>query len=104
MFMLFILCSIAVILEVVGDVYSASWAKTSDFKLLFLGIGIYFVGTIFWAVSLKYEQLSKAIIIFTALNVILGVLAGVFILNNESSFRLWIGVALALAAIIIIEI
>ena len=66
----------AVTLEVVADVLFKKWAIKGESLLLALGLVLYFAGTVVWAYSLKYEYLSKAITIFTVLNLILVVAAG----------------------------
>ena len=65
---------------------------------------IYFIGTMVWAFSLKYELLSKAISIFTILNIVLLVLAGILVFNESLSIINKIGIALGILSVILIEI
>jgi len=99
----FALIAIAVVLEVVGDVFFKKWALGSQHFLLALGLLIYFIGTVFWAVSLKYEYLAKAISIFTVLNLIIVVLVGVLYFQENLSLANKIGIALGIASVILIE-
>ena len=100
----FALIAIAVVLEVVGDVFFKKWALGSQHFLLALGLLIYFIGTVFWAVSLKYEYLAKAISIFTVLNLIIVVLVGVLYFQENLSLANKIGIALGIASVILIEV
>ena len=78
------LIGLAVILEVIGDILFKKWSISSKNALLIVGLLIYFIGTIFWAVSLKYEYLSKAISVFTILNLIFATHK----INKKSSYLL----------------
>jgi drug/metabolite transporter (DMT)-like permease len=70
--------------------------------MLVLGAAIYFVGTIFWAFSLKYETLSKAGVIFMLANIILITLAGTIIFKENLSLANKIGLALGMISIILV--
>jgi len=98
------LIGLAVILEVVGDILFKKWAINSKNALLIVGLLIYFIGTIFWAVSLKYEYLSKAISVFTILNLILIVLVGVIYFKEDLSLINKIGIGLGILSVALIEI
>lgn len=102
--MFFILIALAVTLEVIGDVLFKKWAIGS--RGLYLGIGllIYFIGTVFWAISLKYEYLSKAISVFTVLNLIIVSLVGIFMFKEDLSVINKAGIALGVLSVILIEI
>lgn len=94
----------AVLLEVIGDILFKKWAIDAKHALLIIGLIIYFTGTIFWAISLKYEYLSKAISVFTILNLIAIVLVGVLYFKEEITLINTIGIALGIISIILIEI
>jgi len=67
-------------------------------------LAVYFIGTIFWAFSLRYDYLSKAISVFTILNLIVVVLVGVLYFNEQLSFVNKIGIVLGIASILLIEL
>ncbi len=94
----------AVTFEAVADVLLKKWALGS--RQLFLGAGLllYFIGTIFWAISLKHEFLAKAISIFTIINLIAIILVGIFFFNEELSSINKIGIALGVLSVILIEL
>jgi multidrug transporter EmrE-like cation transporter len=100
----FILVVIATVFEVIADVLLKKWAIGNRLYFLLIGLGIYFIGTIFWAVSLKYELLSKSITIFTILNLIILVLVGVLIFNEDLSLINKIGIGIGILSVILIEI
>ncbi len=95
---------LAVLLEIFADVFFKKWAIESKNVLLFIGLGLYFVGTIFWAVSLRYDFLSKAISIFTLLNLIAVALVGVLYFKEDLSIFNKIGIVLGIVSVILIEI
>ena len=68
------------------------------------GLSLYIVGTTFWAYSLKYGHLSKAISIFAILNLIILVLIGVFVFKEDLSLTNKIGIILGIISVILIEI
>lgn len=103
-FIFFGLIILAVAFEVVGDIFFKKWSIDSKNILLYVGLLIYFIGTIFWAISLKYEYLSKAISVFTVLNLIVVVLVGVLYFKEDLSFVNKIGIGLGILSIILIEI
>lgn len=98
------LIALAVALEVIGDVLFKKWSIDSKNVLLIFGLFIYFIGTIFWAISLKYEYLSKAISIFTVLNLIIIALVGVLYFKEDLSLINKIGIVLGISSVILIEI
>ena len=103
-FIFFGLIVLAVALEVVGDIFFKKWSIDGKNVLLYVGLLIYFIGTIFWAISLKYEYLSKAISVFTVLNLIIVVLVGVLYFKEDLSLINKIGIGLGILSVILIEI
>jgi len=100
----FCLIVLAVAFEVAGDIFFKKWSVESKNLLLYVGLFVYFIGSVFWAVSLKYEHLSKAISVFTVLNLIIVVLVGVLYFKEDLSFINRIGIGLGVLSIILIEI
>jgi multidrug transporter EmrE-like cation transporter len=102
--MFFAMIFIAVSFEVVADVLFKKWAIGNKSTLLIVGLLIYFAGTVFWAISLKYEFLSKAVSVFTVLNLIVVVLAGVILFKEDLSLINKLGICLGILSVILIEI
>ena len=103
-YVFFALIILAVALEVIGDILFKKWSIESKNVLLAVGLLIYFIGTIFWAISLKYEMLSKAISVFTILNLIVIALVGVVMFKENLSLVNKIGIGLGILSIILVEI
>jgi multidrug transporter EmrE-like cation transporter len=103
-YLFFGLLGCSLIFEVIADIFLKKWSLGSKSWLLAIGLGLYFVGTIFWAFSLRHEVLSKAVSIFTVLNLILVVMAGVIIFNDHLSTANKIGIALGICSVILIEL
>jgi multidrug transporter EmrE-like cation transporter len=99
-----LLVIIVAILEVAGDILFKEWTIKNNNWLLFLGVLFYMVATTFWAFSLKYQGLAKAVVIFGVLTVIIGVLVGVLIYKEQLTSLNIIGIILGLACIALLEI
>ena len=95
---------LAVVFEVFADVLFKVWASNNKSLILYGGLALYFVGTIFWAYSLKFEYLSKAVSIFTVLNFILVALVGVLYFQESLSFLNKLGILLGIASVIFLSL
>ncbi len=101
----FILLVIIVsILEVIGDILFKEWIIKNNKYLLIIGIIAYLAATTFWAFSLKFQNLSKAVVIFGVLTVTIGVLVGVFLYKEPLTSVNIIGIILGLVSIFLLEI
>lgn len=98
------LITLAVALEVVADVMFKKWSLGSKSYWLIIGLAIYMIGTTFWAYSLKYGHLSKAISIFAVLNLVILVLVGALIFKEDLSLINKIGIILGIISVVLIEI
>lgn len=103
-FIFFGLVILAISGEVIGDILFKKWSLNGKNAILTTGFIIYSIGTLFWAFSLKYEVLSKAISVLTILNLIIIVLIGVLYFNENLSFMNKIGISLGILSMILIEI
>ena len=99
-----ILVIVVSVLEIAGDILFKEWSLQKKNIYLIIGTILYMGATIFWAFSLKYQNLSKAVVIFGVLTVIIGVLVGVFFYKEPLSLLNIIGVVFGLACIILLEI
>lgn len=99
-----LLLLVSVIFEVIADVLFKKWAISNKIAILIIGFGLYSIGTVFWAFSLKYEYFSKAVPVFIMLNLIFLSLIGVYYFHERLSTLNIMGVLLALISIILIEI
>lgn len=97
------LIGIAAVLEAVGDIVLKKWAIDGRYTILLIGLFVYLVATMIWAWSLKYDFLSRAISTITIINLIIVVLAGVFLFNEDLSITNKIGIALGILSVIMIQ-
>lgn len=98
------LLAAAVAFEIFGDIYFKKWSLNQRWLLLAAGMALYTTGTFFWAWSLKYELLSKAVSIFTIINFLAVILIGVFVFKEEISLLNKIGMLLGIISDILMEI
>jgi spermidine export protein MdtJ len=103
-FIFFVLIGLAVALEIVGDILFKKWSIENKNYLLIIGLTVYIVGTAFWALSLKYEYLSKAISVFTVLNLVVLSLVGILYFKEDISLINKAGIALGILSIILVEV
>lgn len=98
-----LLIAAGALLEVLGDVAFRYWALSNKMTLMVAGLAIYFAGSIFWAYSLWYESLSKAVVVFTLSNLLLAVGIGLIVFNETLTPKQMAGIGLAILAIVLIE-
>jgi multidrug transporter EmrE-like cation transporter len=103
-YIFFGLIVVAVAFEVVADILFKRWATENRYLLLAIGLLLYFTGTVFWAISLKYKYLSKAVTMFTVLNLVAVVLAGVVMFNEQLTLLHKIGIGLGILSVVLMEI
>jgi len=94
----------AVVIEVVADILFKKWALANKNILLITGVFLYLAGTMFFAISLKYEFLSKAVPVFAILNIILVTFVGLIIFKEDLSLINKVGIALGILGVALIEI
>lgn len=86
---------VGAVLEVLGDVFLKK-------QQLAFGLSIYFLGSCFWALSLKEADLSKSIVIFTVVNLLLVVGIGIVMFHESLTTKQWLGVGFALLSLILV--
>ena len=99
-----ILIAGAVLLEVIADVIFKYWSISSKGFLITVGIIVYSIGTVMWAYSLKFGDLSKLVTVFTVLNLVAVVLVGFFLFKEEVSLINMIGILLGVISVILIQV
>ena len=95
---------IAVALEVMADVLFKKWSVENRSAIFVLGMAVYTIGTFFWAVSLRKEYLSKAISVFTVLNLVVVALVGALYFKEELSMLNKAGIVLGVISVILVEL
>lgn len=100
----FAFIGIGVSLEILGDTLFKEWVIKNKNIFLLIGVFFYLVATFFWAMSLRYEFLSKAVCIYTLINMIAVVLVGVMFFKENLTLLNKLGIGLGALSIILIEI
>lgn len=100
----FLLVTLAVIFEIAADILFKYWSINARDVLLWGGVALYSVGTVVWAYSLKFEGLSKAITIFTVLNLIVITFVGVLLFKEEISLINKIGILFGVISVILLQL
>jgi multidrug transporter EmrE-like cation transporter len=99
-----ILIFLVALMEACADILFKKWSLDNRSILLGVGLALYFIATVIFAFSLKYEFLSKAISIYAILNTLLIVLAGILLFNETLTITNKIGILLGIISVILIEI
>lgn len=94
----------AVLLEAAADILFKKWGLESRNHYLLIGLIIYFIGTLFWAYSMKYEYLSKAIPVFTICNLVIITFAGTYFFKDVIAPINIVGIVLGIASVVLIEL
>jgi multidrug transporter EmrE-like cation transporter len=97
------LLSMAVGMEIVGDFFLKRWASSRALHDAILGFSIFGIGTIGWALMLRYDTLQRAIILFTAANLVAGIGVGYFCFHERMGTRGYAAALLCIIAIILCE-
>ena len=95
---------LAVLLEVIADTLFKYWSIQSHGVFLWSGMILYTVGTLIWAYSLKLEVLSKAITMFTVLNLVIVVLVGALLFKESLSLINKVGILLGIMSVIFLQL
>jgi len=99
-----LLIAVAVVFEIVADVLLKRWAIANRWPILAVGLFLYFVGTVFWAFSLRYEHLSRAIVVFTVVNLVVITFVGVLLFQEKLTLWNKIGIGLGTVSVLLLEL
>lgn len=98
-----ILVILASLFEAMGDIFLKKWSMASQPLFFILGIFVYIIATLVWAFSLRYEMLSKAIVICSIVNLLVVILAGVFLFSEQLSLINKFGIIIGVIAVILLQ-
>ena len=99
-----ILIGFAVAFEVAADIlFKFSYIQNKSIYI-WIGVALYTIGTVAWAFSLKHEYLSKAISMFTVLNLIVVIAAGALIFHEQVPLINKIGIGLGVVSVILMQL
>lgn len=90
--MIFWLCIlVSCALETLGDVLLKKGVLSQG--VVIYGIVSYLVGTVLWFTALRYENLSRALPLFSVASALAGVSCGVLVFKEVLTSLQWAGVA-----------
>jgi hypothetical protein len=90
-------------LESVGDI-SFRYATTAGNELYrWAGYLVYIAGSAAWAISLKYHELTKGLVVFIAVNVLMVAIASKYIFLENLTATQLTGVFLVILGIFFVE-
>jgi len=98
-----LLITISVLLEVIGDTFCKLGMNLSNNFHLGLGILFYILGSVIWIASLKYEIFTKAGTVFIVMNMMLFVAVGFLIFKDKLNHWQWTGIILGILSLILIN-
>lgn len=99
-----LLIAFAVLFEVVSDALFKQWSNTNRVSWLVVGMLLYVASTAFWAFSLKYQNLSTAIVVFTITNLLAVLMVGRLVFHETLSWQAKLGVLLGIVSVALMEI
>jgi len=100
----FVIMFLGVSFEVAGDYFFKKWSINDQYVVLGIGLLMYFIGTVFWALSLKFETLSRAITVFVILSLLMATAVGVLVFHEELSLANKLGILLGMASLLLLEL
>lgn len=94
----------AILFESIADIsFKFSYLQHKPIYI-FIGVVLYSIGTIIWAISLRYEFLSKAVSIFTIVNLVVVIMVGIFVFKEDVSLINKAGIGLGVLSVILMQI
>jgi multidrug transporter EmrE-like cation transporter len=101
--MAYIFLAIGLLFEFIANFFLCRWGKLTDTKDLIIGISLHAVNIVFWVIAIKCGMAFwKAGVLWTLGSLVFCVIIGMMFQERPSLINL-IGVALALAAAILVE-
>ena len=88
----------------IGDIIMKKWTITNNSPTYLLGLAVYIIGLNFLAFSFKSKNIAVASVIFIVFNVTSLSLISWLIFGQKLSTTEIIGIALAMIAVVILEI
>ena len=102
LFLVFV--SVAALIESFADALFEKWSIVGKNYFLIGGLVIYAASSALWAYSLKYQTLSKGIVIFNVINILLGILIGVLYFKEALSAFNVVGIVFGIVSVILLSL
>lgn len=100
----FVACMVAYMaVDVLANVRLKAWLTSGSRAAFAQGMFLYVGCGALWALSLKFESFAKAALFYTLIALMCGLLIGVVLFHERLSLVNWIGVGVALVAVVLVE-
>ncbi len=96
------LLSVYFIADLAGTIFVKRWADDNDRSYLVAGLAFYFICSLCWAWSLRFECLTRASAIYPIYAMISGIILGVFWCKERITTINGIGIVFGLISIILV--
>lgn len=99
---------LAVLLEGTADILFRKWGLdrqkgTAHWLMFAFSMAVYMSGAACWGLSLQFKDVSRAIVGFAVLNVVIVAIAGLVVFGEQLSFINRLGIVLGTASLIMVE-
>lgn len=99
----YVLLAVAVLLESSADMLFRKSGISSNMPLYLFGLAVYVIGGACWGLSLQYREVSRGIIVFAMLNIIVVTVAGVLLFDEQLTLTNKLGILAGLCSVALIE-
>src|SRR3989344_9081221 len=87
-----------------GDILLYKWAKgAGELKYIISGFSCWLIALVLFTAMLKRGLLADCVILFLLANCAIALIAGPIFFHDPMSKQKWLGVALAISALVLIE-
>lgn len=98
----------AVVLEGTADLLFRKWgiarhAGAGSWMFFLMSLGIYMSGAVLWGLSLQFQAVSRGIIAFMVLNVLIVAVAGALLFGERLSVINGVGIVLGACSLVLVE-
>jgi multidrug transporter EmrE-like cation transporter len=93
----------AVVLECSADVLFRKSGLSGNTPLYLGALVIYVIGGACWGMSLQYREVSRGILVFAMLNIIIVTVAGVLLFDEQLTSTNKLGILAGLGSLVLIE-
>ena len=104
----YLFLAVAVLFEGTADLLFRKWgiarqAGTGSWMFFAFSLAVYVIGSVSWGLSLQYQAVSRGIIAFAVLNVLMVAAAGVWLFGEHLSTVNRIGIVLGTLSLVLVE-
>lgn len=97
------LLAFAVILESSADMLFRKSGLSANTPLFVFALAVYVIGGACWGLSLQYREVSKGIMVFAMLNIMVVTVAGVLLFDEQLTLTNKLGILAGLCSVALIE-